>query len=64
MGLTTVVIRSIYNQNSNPPCLVCRYLREEIRIICQTKSEEDLVENSISHETVSNVIEERVNYGD
>ena len=33
-------------------------------IICQTKSEEDLVENPISHETVLNFIEERVKYGD
>ena len=33
-------------------------------IVCQTKSEEDLVENPISHETVLNFIEERVKYGD
>ena len=33
-------------------------------IICLTKSEEDLVENPISHETVLNCIEERVKYGE
>ena len=33
-------------------------------IICQTESEENLVENPVSHENVFNFIEERVKYGD
>ena len=33
-------------------------------IICQTESEENLVENPVSHENVLNFIEERVKYGD
>ena len=39
-------------------------LDHSLCIICQTKSEEDLVENPISHEIVLHFIEELVKYGD
>ena len=39
-------------------------LDHSLCIICQTKSEEHLVENPISHEIVLNFIEEQVKYGD